>query len=363
MISFDYLGRLARLQDLMAGRGVDVALLSVGADLPYFTGYEATASERLTVLVVRPESQPVLLIPELEAPRVRSKGLIVEPWSEADDPIEKATALVDAPARVAVGDHMWSVFLVRFQKSWPHTSWMPASELTTELRMRKDTDEIEALRQAAHAVDRAMARIPGDVRFSGRTERDIARNLAELTVTEGHDVAEFTIVASGPNAASPHHEPTNRIIEKGDLVVCDYGGRWSGYYSDSTRTFIVGDPTPRQAEIHSVVLGANEAGRAAVSPGTPCEEVDRAARRVIVEAGFGEYFIHRTGHGIGLEVHEHPYMIEGNGRRLEEGMAFSVEPGIYLPAEFGVRIEDIVVCGEQGVEDLNRSDRSLVEVG
>lgn len=363
MISFDYWARLARLQDLMADRGVDVALLSIGADLPYFTGYEAMDSERLTVLVVRPDSQPVLLIPKLEALRVRLDGLIVEPWSEADDPIEKATALVNTPAKVLVGDHMWSVFLLGFQRAWPHSSWVPASELTTELRMRKDSAELQALRQAAHAVDRAMARIPGEVRFSGRTERDVARDLAELTVAEGHDVAEFTIVASGPNGASPHHEPTNRINEKGDLVVCDYGGRWSGYYSDSTRTFVVGDPTPRQTEIHSVVLGANAAGRAAVSPRTPCEEIDRAARRVIVEAGFGEYFIHRTGHGIGLEVHEHPYMIEGNGRRLEEGMAFSVEPGIYLPGEFGVRIEDIVVCNEQGVEDLNRSDRSLVEVG
>ena len=347
----------------MVARGVDVALLSVGDDLPYFTGYEAMASERLTVLVVRPDSQPMLLIPELEAPRVRSDGLIVASWSEAEDPIEKATAFANTPAKVAVGDHMWSTFLVRFQRSWPHTSWLPASELTTELRMRKDTDEIEALRQASHAVDRAMARIPGEVEFSGRTERLVARDLAEIVVAEGHEVAEFTIVASGPNGASPHHEPTDRTIEKGDLLVCDYGGRWSGYYSDSSRTFVVGEPTSKQAEIHSVVLAANEAGRNAVAPRTPCEEIDRAARRVIVEAGFGEYFIHRTGHGIGLEVHEHPYIVEGNHQELEAGMAFSIEPGIYVPGECGVRIEDIVVCNEQGVETLNRSDRRLVEVG
>ena len=208
-----------------------------------------------------------------------------------------------------------------------------------------------------------MERIPAEVAFAGHTETEVARYLAALTVEEGHDEAEFTIVASGPNGASPHHHPGDRVIEVGDLVVCDFGGRHSGYYSDSTRTFVVGEPGADQTEVHEVVRAANEAGREAIAPGVPCQEIDRAARKVVDDAGFGEYFIHRTGHGIGLEVHEHPYIVEGNEQRLEPGIAFSVEPGIYLPGRFGVRIEDIVVCSDDGVESLNQSHRELISVG
>jgi len=345
----------------MADQGVDFTLLSVGADLPYFTAYEAMPSERLTVLVVPPSGEPVLFLPELEAPRVEAGHFAVRPWSEIEDPVDLAAALGD-PRRVAVGDHMWSVFLTRFQKLWSHVSWMPASEITSELRMRKDADEIELLRRAAHGVDRVMARILDEVGFGGRTEIEVARHLAELTIEEGHDTAEFTIVASGTNAASPHHHAGERVIEPGDVVVCDYGGRWEGYYSDSTRTFVVGEPSQAHVEIHAVVQAANEAGRGAVASGIACQDIDRAAREVIDDAGYGEYFIHRTGHGIGLEVHEHPYMVEGNERPLESGMTFSVEPGIYLPDRFGVRIEDIVVCTEDGIESLNQWERGLISV-
>lgn len=342
----------------MADRGVDVALLSVGADLPYFTGYEAMPSERLTVLVVPTEAAPSLLVPDLEAPRVGPGEFEIVGWAETDEPVEMAAKLA-SPRRVAVGDHMWSVFLTRFQREWVNAEWVPASEITTELRMRKDESEIALLRMAAHGVDRVMARIPSEVRFEGRTEIDVARDLQAMTVEEGHEVSEFAIVGSGPNGASPHHHPGDRVIENGDVVVCDFGGRWGGYFSDSTRTFVVGDPTEEQVEVHSVVAASNEAGRLAAMPGVPCEAVDTAARQVIVEAGYGEYFIHRTGHGIGLEVHEHPYMVEGNNRTLEDGMAFSVEPGVYLPGRFGVRIEDIFVCG---VGSLNDSERGLVSV-
>jgi D-alanyl-D-alanine dipeptidase len=258
---------------------------------------------------------------------------------------------------------MWAVFVTRFIKKWPHASWVPASEVTAELRVRKDADEIELLRQAARAVDRVMARVPDEVVFSGHSESEVARRLAQLTVDEGHDTAEFTIVASGPNGASPHHDPGDRMIEEGDLVVCDYGGRWEGYYSDSTRMFVVGEATDEQKAVHSAVEAANEAGRSAVAPGVACQDIDRAARRVIDDAGYGEYFIHRTGHGIGLEVHEHPYLVEGNDHPLESGMTFSVEPGVYLPGRFGVRIEDIVVCTGDGIESLNQADRSLSSVG
>lgn len=362
-MGFDYSGRLERLQSFMKGAGVDVTLLSIGADLPYFTGYEAMASERLTVLVVPASGDPVLFVPRLEAPRVESASFEIRPWSETEDPVALAASLAGNPATVSVGDHMWAVFMTRFVNEWPDTKWIAASEITCQLRIQKDAGEIERLRQAAHAVDRVMSRIPDEVVFSGRTESDVARDLADLIVEEGHDTAEFTIVASGPNGASPHHHPGERVIVDGDVVVCDFGGRWGGYYSDSTRTFAVGEPSEEQQTVHAAVEAANEAGRRAVAPGAACEAIDHAARSVIDQAGFGEYFIHRTGHGIGLEVHEHPYMVEGNERPLEPGMTFSVEPGIYLPGRLGVRIEDIVVCTEQGVESLNESDRSLVIVG
>lgn len=357
-MGFDHAGRVERLQALMTEHDVDATLLSVGADLPYFIGYEAMASERLTVLVVPASGEPSLLIPVLEAPRVTQGDFEMMAWAETDDPVALASTLV-SPQRVAVGDHMWSVFLTRFQRQWPHSDWLPASELTAQLRLCKDEAEVDLLRKAARGVDRVMRRAPTEVAFLGRTEAEVARDLRAMTVEEGHESSESAIVGSGPNGASPHHHAGERIIQEGDVVVCDFGGRWGGYFSDSTRTFVVGEPSAEQLEVHEVVLAANEAGRSIVAPGVQCQEIDRAARSVIEEAGLGDHFIHRTGHGIGLEVHEHPYMVEGNERRLEPGMAFSVEPGVYLPGRYGVRIEDIVVCG---VGSLNESERGLVSV-
>jgi Xaa-Pro aminopeptidase len=361
-MDFDHVERIRRLQTLMAELDVDAVVLSVGADLPYLTGYEAMESERLTALVVGAVGDPVLIVPELEAPRVAPGPFHIRAWGELEDPIRLVASTVAKPGTVAVGDHMWSVFLVGLQKVWTDVSWVPASQITSRLRVRKEPAEIDLLRLAAHSIDRVMARIPDEVPFAGRTETEVARDLERLTVAEGHDTAEFTIVASGPNGASPHHHPGERVIESGDLVVCDYGGRWNGYYSDSTRTFVVGEPGPQQKEIHEVVLEANEAGRASVAPGVTCQEVDRVTRRVITEAGLGDHFIHRTGHGIGLEVHEHPYVVEGNETALEAGMVFSVEPGVYLAGRFGVRIEDIVVCTDTGVDSLNRASRGLFSV-
>ena len=358
-MGFDYSGRIRRLQASMTNRGVEVVLLSVGADLPYFIGYEAMQSERLTVLVVRPEHEPVLFVPDLEAPRVDPGEFEAIGWAETDDPVGLASDVAGSPSTVAVGNHMWATFLVGFQQRWPQATWMSASALTSELRMRKEPAEIELLRRAGNGVDRVMSRIPDEVRFDGRTELEVSRQLSEMTIEEGHDMAAFAIVASGPNGASPHHGAADRVISQGDLVVCDYGGRVGGYYSDSTRTFSVGEPSDHQIEVHGVVLAANEAGRASISPGVACEDIDRATRRVIDEAGYGESFIHRTGHGIGLEVHEHPYIVEGNQRVLEPGMTFSVEPGIYLSERFGVRIEDIVAVTQKGEDPLNTSARVL----
>lgn len=359
---FDYAARVGRLQEKMAEQGADVVLLSAGADLPYFTGYEAVPLERLTMLVVPSAGDCVMFVPELEAARVDPGPFELESWAETDDPLRLVARAAGRAGRAAIGDHTWSTFLVGLQAEMPNTIWSLASSLTKPLRMHKEPAEIESLRTAAAAADRVLERVPLEVRFEGRTEREVARDFVEMTVAEGHDMAWQPIIASGPNGASPHHEPGDRVIERGDLVVCDFGGRVGGYYSDLSRTLVVGGPSPRQTEVHALVMEANAAARAAVAPGVTCQEVDRAGRRVIDEGGLGEHFIHRTGHGIGLEVHEHPYIVEGNDLELEEGMTFSIEPGIYLPGELGVRIEDIVACGESGVDDLNHAERRLVEV-
>ena len=355
--------RVRRLQGAMSERGVGTTLLSVGPDLPYFTGYEAMPSERLTMLVVPREGEPKLVIPRLEAPRAAALSLELVPWAETDDPVAVVASMLQPTGVVAIGDHTWSRFLLELQKFTVNASWVRASALTSLLRVIKDDDEVAALRSAAAQADAAVGRIPGEIRFAGSREIDVARQVKDLLLEEGHDLAEFAIVASGPNGASPHHEAASRVIQGGDLVVIDCGGSVAGYKSDTTRTFVVGEPTPDQREVHEVVLNANTAGRRAVAAGVACSEVDRAARTVIENAGYGEYFIHRTGHGIGLEVHEEPYLVEGNDSPLQTGMAFSVEPGIYLQGRFGVRIEDIVVCGEDGADELNNSPRTLIEVG
>jgi Xaa-Pro aminopeptidase len=227
--------------------------------------------------------------------------------------------------------------------------------------MRKDPGELDALRRAAQATDRVAARLQ-EIRFSGRTEADLSRLVAAMTVEEGHQAATFSIVASGPNGASPHHEPGHRMIEEGDAVVVDFGGKLDGYCSDTTRMFHVGEPGPEYRRSFAVLQAAQRAAVEAVRPGATAQAIDRTARAIIADAGYGDYFIHRTGHGIGLEAHEHPYIVEGNGFELEPGMTFSIEPGIYVPGRYGMRIEDIVAVSIDGVERLNLSDRSLTLV-
>jgi Xaa-Pro aminopeptidase len=357
---FDYSGRLALLRAVMAERGVDVALFSLGADLPYFTGYEAMPLERLTMLVVPGDGTATLVVPRLEAARVveRAGAFDVVPWEETEDPVAIVARLVGSAPVAALGDETWAVFLLGLQEALAATAFLPASPITRELRMRKEPDEIHWLRTAAEGVDRVVARL-GELRFAGRREREVAADIAAMTVEEGHEHSTFTIVASGPNAASPHHETGERVIEQGDSIVLDFGGRCRGYHSDTARTLHVGEPSVPFAEAYTVLEQAQGAARAAIRPGVPAQEVDRAARAVIEDAGYGERFIHRTGHGIGLAGHEHPYLVEGNELPLEVGMAFSVEPGIYEPGSFGMRIEDIVVVADDGVDELNRSDRSL----
>jgi Xaa-Pro aminopeptidase len=263
---------------------------------------------------------------------------------------------------VLLADQMWALFTLRLQKALGGRSVALASTLTRDLRMRKDASEREALRAVSASADRAYARILHH-EFGGRREREIAAVLAGLLRDEGHQEVAFTIVASGPNGASPHHETGERVIGRGDAIVLDFGGTREWYCSDITRTVSVGQPDAETIRVHDAVRRSQEAGYAAAKSGATAESVDAASRRVIDEAGYGKYFIHRTGHGIGLDGHEHPYLVSGNSERLEPGMAFSIEPGIYLPGRFGVRIEDIAIIGDDGrAEPLNRADHALALV-
>jgi Xaa-Pro aminopeptidase len=357
---FDYRARLDRARRLMSERSIDALLVSVGADLPYFSGYEAMPLERLTMLVVPLGSAATLVVPRLEAPRVEPRGdaFTVRPWDETEDPVAIVAHLVGEASSVSIGDPTWSVFLLGLQRALPGAAFVSATSVTSELRMRKEPAEIEWLRAAAEATDRVVARLD-DLRFTGRSERELSRMVGEMTIEEGHDLASFGIVAAGPNAASPHHEAGDRVIEPEETVVVDFGGRLQGYCSDTTRTFHTGEPPSDVAEAFAVLEAAQTAARASVRPGVTAASVDAAARTVIAAAGLGDRFFHRTGHGIGLEVHEHPYLVEGNDLPLEPGMVFSIEPGIYTAGRWGMRIEDIVACGPAGVDELNRSPRRL----
>ena len=363
-LGFDYPKRVDAARELLAESDIDVLLASVGSDLPYLIGYEAMPLERLTMLVVPQSGSPELIVPELEAPRVAPMPAVfdIRSWGETDDPVAMAAEALGGVRTAAISDQTWSVFLLRLQSALPSTDFRSAQPISQALRIRKEPAEIELLRRAAAAVDRVAGRLAG-MRFSGRTERELADLVAAMTLEEGSDVATFKIVAAGPNSASPHHEPRNRVIATGDSVVVDFGGKVGGYCSDTTRTFHVGEPSAEYAEVYEVVRLAQQAGVDSAQPGVPCEAVDNAARRIVNDAGYGEFFMHRVGHGIGLDGHEDPYLVSGNGAMLEPGMTFSIEPGIYLPGRFGIRIEDIVACTESGPERLNVSARELVVVG
>jgi Xaa-Pro aminopeptidase len=356
--------RLQRARARMDELGVDVLLLSAGPDLPYLTGYTAMPLERLTMLVIPRRGDPTLVVPRLEAPRVAADldAVAVLPWDETDDPVALVASLAGRPRTAAIGDQTWARFLLDLQRALPGTAWRRATEVTGPLRIVKDEAEIAALRRAAHAVD-AIAAALRSRPFAGRTEADVQRELVDRMLDAGHQHANFAIVAAGENAASPHHDAGARVIREGDVVLCDFGGTMDGYCSDITRMFHVGTPPAEVADAYAVLRVAQQAAVEAATVGTPCEEVDAAARRVLTDAGFGEHFVHRVGHGIGTEAHEDPYMVSGNTLPLAAGHAFSVEPGIYLPGRFGLRLEDIVVATAAGPDRLNEAPRDLAVVG
>ncbi|WP_233495899.1 Xaa-Pro peptidase family protein [Geodermatophilus sp. TF02-6] len=363
--------RLHTARDVAAESGVDLLVVTPGSDLRYLCGYAAHAMERLTALAVPRRGAPFLVVPRLEAPMVDASpaaglGLEVLAWDETDDPFallaRAATArLGAAPARVAVGDRAWALHALGVQRALPRAALELAGPVVDRLRMVKTPAEVAELAAAGAAIDRVHARM-GEWLRVGRTEAEVGADVAAAILAEGHVAVDFTIVGSGPNGASPHHELSDRVVADGDLVVVDIGGETAtGYRSDCTRTYAVGRaPGPEVAEWYAVLQQAQAAATAAVRPGVSAEAVDAAAREVIAAAGWGEHFIHRTGHGIGLDTHEAPYIVAGNDLPLAPGMAFSVEPGIYLPGRCGARIEDIVVCTADGVSALNEGPRELL---
>jgi Xaa-Pro aminopeptidase len=374
--------RIAGARREAARAGLDALLVGVGADMRYLTGYEAMPLERLTMLVVpaMDAASATLITPRLEvtpargSAAARTGAVEIATWEETEDPMALVAARLQAATRgradevaaVAVSDGLRAAFVLGLQRVLPNARFSLTSSVLRALRMRKDPDEVAALRAAGAAADRVVAAIAAGS-LVGRTEADVAREVRERLVAEGHDVAAFSIVASGPNSASPHHGASDRVIAEGEPIVLDIGGTIHGYASDTTRTLWVtgpGDVGPDEEflRLYGVLQAAQAAATAAVRPGVACEAIDATARDAITDAGYGPRFFHRTGHGIGLEGHEDPYVVAGNGEALEAGMAFSIEPGIYLEGRYGARIEDIVVCAEDGADVLNLTTRDLLVV-
>ncbi|GHC55615.1 aminopeptidase P family protein [Streptomyces flavofungini] len=362
----DYRARMDRAARSAADAGLAGVLVAPGPDLVWLTGYRVPAdTERLTLLVIAPGQDPVLVVPKLEAPdAARATGapaMTLRDWTDGVDPYDVTAPLLDARGRFGVSDNAWAMHLLGLQRQLPESSYTTLTEALPMLRAVKDAAELERLAAAGAAADTTYEEIQ-KVPFAGRKETDVAGDLADLLRQFGHEQVDFTVVGSGPNSASPHHEAGDRVIERGDMVVLDFGGLRHGYGSDTSRTVHVGEPSAEEQRVHDVVREAQDAACRAVRPGIACQDVDRVARAVITEAGYGEYFIHRTGHGIGVTTHEPPYMIEGEQQPLVPGMCFSVEPGIYLPGRFGVRIEDIVTVTADGGRRLNDTAREMAIV-
>ena len=358
--------RIGRAQAELQRQGVDFLFVTPSADLTYMLGYPAHASERLTLLAIPRQGKPAVVAPKLEAVRLGDKRELVDihAWGETESPTALVAQLMPDARKgtVAISDQTWSVFLLRLMESLPDATFVSADRILRELRMVKDAGEIAAMREASRRTDQVWQAVLDTVAFRGKSEREIAAAITEQCEKAGLKGPAFLIVGSGPNSASPHYMTGERVIEEGDAVVVDFGGYYQNYASDLTRTVHVGEPSDEFRRVYETVLRANEAAFKATKPGAQCQEIDRVARTLIGDAGYGEYFIHRVGHGLGLDVHEGPYMVEGNDLRLKPGMVWTDEPGIYIPGKFGVRIEDVVVVTEDGAEKLNHVTRDLVVV-
>jgi Xaa-Pro aminopeptidase len=346
----------------MEEAGLDLIALGPTENLHYLLGFTPPGDERLTMLLVSPNTVR-FVVPALNADQIAAHtDLELTRWADADGPaaaLRHALSATPAPRRVAVDGLMRAAFLLDLQGLVSPQETVEAGVLLTSMRERKSADEIEALLEAAAQADQAM-QVGIDACRPGVTEAQVAWAIEGAFREAGAETVAFNVVASGPNSAFPHHHTGQRVLQEGDAVVIDIGSSLNGYKSDITRTIHLGKPSEEFLKVYRAVYEANQRGREAVRPGVPCQEVDAVTRGVLEKRGYGEYFIHRTGHGLGLEVHEPPWIMAGNAAPLAEGMVFSVEPGVYIPGKFGVRIEDIVVVTPSGARTLTGFDRELI---
>jgi Xaa-Pro aminopeptidase len=358
-----YHDRHQRVREEMERQGVDFLFITPSSDLLYLLGYPAHASERLTLLGIPRDGEAFVVVPRLEAQRLDHwrDRIDIHVWDETESPYKLVARLADGAIgqRIGISEHARASVLLQFLDLMPEAHFRSATSVLRELRMIKDDWEIEQLRIASKRTDDVWEEFIATATLAGRSEREVGGDITALLRKHGLMTTTFLIVASGPGSASPHHMTGDRIIQEGDSVVFDFGARWNHYTSDLTRTVHVGDPSNDYRRAYETVLRANQAAFEAVRPGVPCEEIDRAARDVISAGGYGEYFIHRLGHGLGLDGHEEPYLVGGNELSLRAGMVFSDEPGIYIAGRFGIRIEDTVVCRDGGGERLNHCRREL----
>ncbi|WP_151641460.1 Xaa-Pro peptidase family protein [Corynebacterium sp. 11A] len=357
VVSIDYSARIARAQALIAEKGYAALVASPGREFRFFTGLGLDTHERLTALVIPAHGEPVVVIPEVDA-HVAPASVTARGWRDGQDPYGMVRAVFDdaaSDAPLALSEQMPLAHAAHFMDR----PIRGVDSAFPELSVVKEDIEIEWLAEAAAAIDAVHAQVPALLQ-EGVSERAIAEQLHTLILRAGHSTVDFVIVGSGPNGANPHHSFSDRRLQDGDIVVVDIGGTMpSGYHSDCTRTYAVGEIDTDVAEMYSVLDRAQRTAIAAIAPGVRAADIDAAARDIIEAAGYGEAFFHRTGHGIGLEVHEQPFIIAGNDLVLQPGMCFSVEPGIYLHGRFGARIEDIVAVDDDGVRVLNTRPRNL----
>ena len=363
-----YAQRLHAAQKAAADKGIDLLLIGTGPDFAYLTGSWVSSHERLTVLVVPQQGNAWIVAPntditDIKAAPVGELDVELRGWNDGENPYELALrGAGDGLGKVALGQSLTADHVLRFQELLPHASYELATYALAELFTRKDEAEIAELRKAGHAIDAVHAQVP-QLLQAGRTEAEVAHELEKLILQE-HSVIDFVIVGSGPNGANPHHSFSDRVLAEGEPVVVDIGGTLpSGYHSDCTRTYVVGGDISKAPQdfqdAYAVLADAQGAARAAAHPGSTAADIDAITRQAISAAGWGDYFVHRTGHGIGLSTHEEPFIMEGNDLALEEGMAFSIEPGIYLEGKWGMRLEDIVVLTNDGYESLNQAPRDV----
>lgn len=358
-----YQARISKAQALLQEAGVDWLLVGPSADLVYLTSFNAHLSERLNLLIIPAEGSASLVVPTLESPLVGLAGELasMHTWNDHENPVDLVKSIIRNAdgKKIAVGNQLWTAFLLRIQSELLGGTWVESVPVLRSLRMQKDALEVEHLSQAATRTDEAWEEFIVSGAISGLTESEAMGHLRALTEKRGVK-GVWGICASGPNSASPHHGTGERVILPGDAVIFDWGGRYDGYFSDVTRTVHIGKPSEEFTNVYNIVREANQATLDAVRPGVALESLDRAARDVITKAGYGKAFLHRVGHGLGMEVHEEPYLVEGNSLPLEVGMVFSDEPGVYLEGKFGVRIEDSVICTEDGGKRLNGATRDLI---